>query len=148
MGGLPPSRKPAQHVAFEQCFVRLSLGAPVCACLSARVSVYVPWCVPWFVQPLVRVLRLFAFAVSMLVFACVSPCVCLCICAVSMPVVCVPVGRLTPPSTLEWEKKMTALHFAIVLGRVEMIRLLIANGARADMMVCVHVLLMLLWWLC
>ncbi len=35
----------------------------------------------------------------------------------------------------EWEKKMTALHFAIALGREEMVRLLIANGARPDMMV-------------
>ena len=35
----------------------------------------------------------------------------------------------------EWEKKMTPLHFAIALGRVDMVRLLLAHGAKADTMV-------------
>ena len=35
----------------------------------------------------------------------------------------------------EWEKKMTALHFALSLGRLEMVKLLIQAGAKPDVMV-------------
>ncbi len=57
------------------------------------------------------------------------------VCAMRVRSMCVSVCVCFFALRAEWEKKMTALHFAIALGREEMVRLLIANGARPDMMV-------------